>query len=1656
MNALETVFSWVLTTTWQASVLAVLVLAAQWILGARLNPRWRYALWLLVPLRLVLPDVPESALSLFRYAPAAPLNLPETLPAPVISVQVMAIAPTLPHEVVVPQPNYPFLILAILWLCGALGLLLLTFLVNRRFARHVANAPQITEESLRRIFTDAQAELGIRRHVHLVESSQLSSPAIMGLFTPTLLLPNNARAKFTPRELCFIFLHELAHLKRGDVFVQALIALLQVIHWFNPVLWYAFRRLRADREPATDALVLSRTGEADKEPYGLMLLKLLEHFNQRHALPTLVGILEDKDQFKRRFSLIARFTRGAYGWSLLGVALLSLLATVCLTKAKAEAPKKSSSDHVDHVPDLAICFGKRGKTYGFTLGNLAHSGSISDGTTIPSTGETLSVWRKDETATNATLVFIATKPSGPAEKRPDGSTIQPIAERREEHVVPLAEPSSFRIFDSVDVTTAPTLDQLDAAAKRTHEAGASTTPTANAPAQKAAPVRLQFLAIDTPEGVFTGANAAESALKTYEQAEEKQEKGDLETYGRGGKNAPRLIGHIALHTRMGQGAGWISGPSRPCITAEGTPQPHGSQISITGTLTLNSQQWSGVDPHRNDTITPIPNASYPINLDVDPQQLRATQPEGILEPDAALPAHDKTPRRLFVYLSAWPESEADAAAAVDVVTASADPPASPSNAATASDPALDQKLVGLVQNASTDKVGAGDADKVAQLLAQGADPNAKTGGMPVLIWALNFGKDDAAVALIQKGADINATDGRMSAVELAAMIYYCPNALDALLKKGAHLPQGRSVLDAVFSAGPAAAGKMNYLHDRAWTDKDHLAWVQRQRRVIELLAATGIDLNGTPGGTPPLIRAIRGGHLEAARELLKLGAKPDVHDANGETPQSAAQLWHPEFLPELEAAAKRAHEAAARPSPESSDDAALAAKLDAVHVDLPAFSNAALNDVVVQLSQAIVRGDPAHEGFNFVVPQTTEAQAIRLDLTAMRNVPAMDALAAIAKAAQLTYKMDARAIYLQPRADEADLMTVRTFLVPSGFLKAVNQDQTNVESQLLAHGIPFAGGSSAIFLPAMNKHVVRDTPDALDTLQTMLQAAAAASPQATPASSAHADAVAPAAADAAKPQGDFVRIDAKVLQISEDDYQAHRVDIDAAMKAGNLQPVASLKSFDLISEPAVLMKSGERGVIEAVRVFPFPTQFKRDATGSLTATEFARRDIGVRFPVTATINAQKINISGELSLSTFRGWTQTGLNTFSPGIDTQDVYFNDELSSGETRGIATAGTEITDTNGTPATPGFVSKPPKLVRLFLFLTATALMKDQVYAATANAPASFGPTPAPASAAAAKFPEVTVSGRVRLSPAGQVDLAKSSGYMQGSDGGSIEFHFQPDGSFAIPQVKPGVYNRHMHFVPANPALAAEAVDMNLEPLTVAGTLPRLTLNLSFSMEFGPVTKNSIKIGLNLIEISDAAYLVNKAKVDTAIEKGDVGFFRNMEGVSLLSTPSVSTTPGTKANIDILREFPYPTEFESGKVVPHQTLSVPGGSMTNVTLMVPPTPREFVTKDVGVTAEITPTINDANTDAPGKIVLCGKVSVTDFEGFTKSNVDGVASMPSFTTSETNFLEQVSERELKGMWLPGLHARESLPDTYRAIDASPDTTAKRLLFFLSATRVP
>ena len=185
-------------------------------------------------------------------------------------------------------------------------------------------------------------EFGLPRQIELLETDAVQSPALFGLFRLRLLLPRGFASQFAPCELRYIFLHEIAHVKRGDLWLNWLVTALQILHWFNPLLWLGFARLRADRELACDELALLRAGDTAGTAYGETVVKLLEKLSRPSTIPGLVGILEDKKQMRRRILMIANFRRPGR-WSALALLLILGLAAVALTDAQSNHPSQHTA-----------------------------------------------------------------------------------------------------------------------------------------------------------------------------------------------------------------------------------------------------------------------------------------------------------------------------------------------------------------------------------------------------------------------------------------------------------------------------------------------------------------------------------------------------------------------------------------------------------------------------------------------------------------------------------------------------------------------------------------------------------------------------------------------------------------------------------------------------------------------------------------------------------------------------------------------------------------------------------------------------------------------------------------------------------------------------------------------------------------------------------------------------------------------------------------------------------------------------------------------------------------------------------------------------------------------------------------------------------------
>jgi TonB family protein len=111
--------------------------------------------------------------------------------------------------------------------------------------------------------------LGIAHPVEFLETERGTMPMTCGVFRPTVLLPAGAE-DWSPERLRVVLLHELAHVRRGDVATHLLARTALSLYWWNPLAWMAWRRFVQEREHATDDLVLA-AGERASEYAGHLL-----------------------------------------------------------------------------------------------------------------------------------------------------------------------------------------------------------------------------------------------------------------------------------------------------------------------------------------------------------------------------------------------------------------------------------------------------------------------------------------------------------------------------------------------------------------------------------------------------------------------------------------------------------------------------------------------------------------------------------------------------------------------------------------------------------------------------------------------------------------------------------------------------------------------------------------------------------------------------------------------------------------------------------------------------------------------------------------------------------------------------------------------------------------------------------------------------------------------------------------------------------------------------------------------------------------------------------------------------------------------------------------------------------------------------------------
>ncbi|NID16948.1 M56 family metallopeptidase [Luteibacter yeojuensis] len=292
---LDTVLSRLAYASLQAILLAALVYAACRFMPA-LSAAARSALWWLLGAQLVIGLACPTPVALpLLPAPAAPV--------PVATTGFAVAAAGTPDIDVATAPTVSWTsVLLAAWIAAVLVQFGIAAIRGYRLAGVVRRAMPHDDVRVDTLCARRARELGLRRSPRLAVSAEVDSPQVIGLWRPTILLPLDDR--LDDEELDMALMHELAHVRRGDLLLGWIPVLARTLFFFHPIVHVAMREYALCREAACDALVVSRGRQAPRT-YGRLLLRLGVAPHPHHALP---GASPTFRTLKRRIDMLGQAT----------------------------------------------------------------------------------------------------------------------------------------------------------------------------------------------------------------------------------------------------------------------------------------------------------------------------------------------------------------------------------------------------------------------------------------------------------------------------------------------------------------------------------------------------------------------------------------------------------------------------------------------------------------------------------------------------------------------------------------------------------------------------------------------------------------------------------------------------------------------------------------------------------------------------------------------------------------------------------------------------------------------------------------------------------------------------------------------------------------------------------------------------------------------------------------------------------------------------------------------------------------------------------------------------------------------------------------------------------------------------------------------------
>ena len=343
----------VLSLSVSGSILAGILLLMKPLLKDRLNKAFSYYIWLIVLLRMVLPvsasvNLIDGIVQRAAEKPAeqtmdfaeweqddTTVNFEQDVTLPEIITQQTEKPAVQEPVTIIKAPSQRELNLQkawgwtkehlhLIWAAGAVISFLWYAFGYARFAVKMNRESYQPDGEDMAVFR----RIAGKTRVKMLCNSTISTPLLMGVFFPRILIPAGEYCKNGNTErLENLLKHELMHYRRKDLLYKWASVIVSAVHWFNPMMILIRREISAGCELSCDEAVIRNMTQEEKLSYGETLLSFVVRRNlPKGVVATTFG--ERKTNLKKRIKSIAAYRRKPL-W-VLGISLiLALVLTGC-------------------------------------------------------------------------------------------------------------------------------------------------------------------------------------------------------------------------------------------------------------------------------------------------------------------------------------------------------------------------------------------------------------------------------------------------------------------------------------------------------------------------------------------------------------------------------------------------------------------------------------------------------------------------------------------------------------------------------------------------------------------------------------------------------------------------------------------------------------------------------------------------------------------------------------------------------------------------------------------------------------------------------------------------------------------------------------------------------------------------------------------------------------------------------------------------------------------------------------------------------------------------------------------------------------------------------------------------------------------------------